>query len=317
MIRILAITKDLKPIYDLSLEELPRYDLSWFWVDFSVPSEEEIKFLEKTFHFHPLSIEDCVFSLNSPKLDYYNDYNFIIINALNQENLDPLEVSLFVGDNYIVSYHSTELGEIDEAWKRAKVNEKDWNKGSTYIAHQILDKIVDQFFPAIYKIEDRINNIEINIGRQSLHRLIDEIFKIRGDLIKLRKIINSMRDLVYRIVNSERLYGFKEHKLYFSDIHDHLIKLSNMIESSREITSDMRDSYLSINSTRLNRNMMILTVITTIFIPLTFIVGVYGMNFQYMPELSWKYGYPGVLLLMTIIAVVMFYWFKRKGWFDI
>lgn len=317
MIRILAITKDLKPIYDLSLEELQRYDLSWFWVDFSVPSKEEIKFLEKTFHFHHLSIEDCVFSLNSPKLDYYDDYNFIIINALNQENLAPLEVSLFVGDNYIVSYHGTELSEIDEAWKRAKVNEKDWNKGSTYIAHQILDKIVDQFFPAIYKIEDRINNIEINIGRQSLYRLIDEVFKIRGDLIKLRKIINSMRDLVYRIVNSERLYGFKEHKLYFSDIHDHLLKLSNMIESSREMTSDMRDSYLSINSTRLNRNMMILTVITTIFIPLTFIVGVYGMNFQYMPELSWKYGYPGVLLVMTIIAVVMFYWFKRKGWLDI
>ncbi|GIM28121.1 magnesium transport protein CorA [Clostridium polyendosporum] len=317
MIRILAITKDLKPIYNLSLEELSKYDLSWFWVDFSVPSQEEIKFLEKNFHFHHLSIEDCLFSLNSPKLDYYDNYNFVILNALNQENLDPIEVSLFVSDNYIVSYHSIELNEIDEAWKRAIMNEKDWNKGSTYIAHQILDKVVDQFFPAIYKIEDRINNIESNIEGQSLHRLIDEVFKIRGDLIKLRKIINSMRDLVYRIVNSERLYGFKEHKLYFSDIHDHLLKLSSMIESSREMTSDMRDNYLSINSTRMNKNMMVLTVITTIFIPLTFIVGVYGMNFEYMPELSWKYGYPGVLLVMAIIGIVMFYWFKRKGWFDI
>ena len=145
---------------------------------------------------------------------------------------------------------------------------------------------------------------------------MDEVFEIRGSLLKLRKTVNFMRDLLYRILNAERLKGFQEHKLYFSDIHDHLIKLSNMIESSREMTSDMRDNFLSINSTRMNRNMMVLTVITTIFIPLTFIVGVYGMNFQNMPELSWKYGYFGVLLIMSIIAIVMFLWFKRKGWFD-
>ncbi len=145
---------------------------------------------------------------------------------------------------------------------------------------------------------------------------MDEIFEIRSDLLKLRRIVNSMRDLLYRILNSERLIGFHEHKLYFSDIHDHLIKLSDMVASNREMTSDMRDNYLSINSTRMNKNMMVLTVITSIFIPLTFIVGVYGMNFQNMPELSSKYGYFVVLLIMAIIAIEMFLWFKRKGWFD-
>ena len=215
-----------------------------------------------------------------------------------------------------MSYHSTELNELDEAWERAKINEKNWDKGPSYIAHQILDKIVDYFFPAIYKIEDRLNEIDNNVIKKPIHNLMDEIFEIRSDLLKLRRTINSMRDLLYRILNSERLEGFYEHKLYFSDIYDHLVKLSDMVDSNREMTSDIRDNYMSINSTRMNKNMMVLTVITTIFIPLTFIVGIYGMNFQNMPELTWKYGYFVVLLIMAIIAAEMFFWFKRKGWFD-
>ncbi len=317
MIRVIAITKDLKPIYDLPLADLSKENIMWYWMDFNNPSQEEISLLSSYFHFHHLSIEDSVFSLNSPKLDYYDNYNFFVINAINKTTLDPVEVSLFVGNNYIVSYHSAQLDELDEAWERSKSNEKNWDKGPSYITHQILDKIVDYFFPAINKIEDRLTEIENNVNKKPIHTLMDEIFEIRSDLLKLRRTVNSMRDLLYRILNSERLIGFHEHKLYFSDIHDHLIKLSDMITSNREMTSDIRDNYLSITSTRMNKNMMVLTVITSIFIPLTFIVGIYGMNFQNMPELNSKYGYFVTLLIMAIIAIEMFLWFKRKGWFDV
>lgn len=125
-----------------------------------------------------------------------------------------------------------------------------------------------------------------------------------------------MRDLLYRMLNSERLRNFHKDKIYFSDIYDHLLKLSSMIESSREMTADIRDNYLSVNSAKMNRNMMVLTVITTIFIPLTFIAGVYGMNFRYMPELNWRYGYFAVWIVMLIIAITMYLWFKNKGWMD-
>jgi len=317
LIRTIAITKDLKSIYDLPLEDLSTENIMWYWMDFNNPTEKEISLLESYFHFHHLSIEDCIHSLNSPKLDYYEDYNFFVLNALAEDTLDPIEVSLFVGTNYIVSYHSTQLNELDEAWARARMNEKNWYKGPSYIAHQVLDEIVDNFFPAIYKIEDRLNEIDSNVMKKPIHSLMDEIFAIRSDLLKLRRIINSMRDLLYRILNSQRLEGFYEHKMYFSDVYDHLVKLSDMVDSNREMTSDIRDNYISINSSRMNKNMMVLTVITTIFIPLTFIAGVYGMNFQNMPELTWKYGYFGVLLIMFIIAAEMFLWFKRKGWFDI
>jgi len=316
LIRAIAITKDLKLICDLPLEALSKDTIMWYWVDFNNPSKEEISLLDTYFHFHHLSIEDCVFSFNSPKLDYYDDYNFFVFNALNQTTLDPVEISLFVGNNYIVSYHSTELNELDEAWQRAKTDEKNWDKGPSYIAHQILDNIVDYFFPAINKIQDKLDEIENNVKKNSIRTLMDEIFGLRSDLLKLRRTVNSMRDLLYRILNSDRLIGFHEHKLYFSDIHDHLVKLSDMVASNREMTSDIRDNYLSINSTRMNKNMMVLTVISSIFIPLTFIVGIYGMNFEIMPELTWKYGYFVVMAIMAIIAIQMFLWFKRKGWFN-
>ncbi len=317
MIRTIAITKDLEAIYDLPLDNLSEENILWYWMDFNNPTEEEISLLDNYFHFHHLSIEDCVHSLNSPKLDYYEDYNYFVLNALHQDTLAPIEVSLFVGNNYIVSYHGDNLNELYEAWQRVIANHRNWDKGPSYIAHQILDEIVDNFFPAVYKIEDRLNEIDSKVVKTTTHTLIDEIFSIRSDLLKLRRIINSMRDLLYRILNSERLEGFNEHRMYFSDIYDHLVKLSNMVEANREMTSDIRDNYMSINSSRMNKNMMVLTVMTTIFIPLTFIAGVYGMNFENMPELTWKYGYFGVLIAMVIIAVEMFLWFKRKGWFDI
>ncbi len=316
MIRIFALTKDLKLVENININDLNKHNLSWYWIDFNNPNEEEIKLLSSYFKFHPLAIEDCILSLNRPKLDYYEDYNFLILNALDEKNLDPKEISIFAADNFIVSYHDHISYEVDEAWKRVTTNKDGWNKGPIHVTHQILDKIVDQFFPAIYKIEGQLDRLDNNVDKKSITKLVDEVFEIRSDLLKLRRIINSMRDLLYRILNSDRLNGFKEHKLYFADIYDHLLKLWDMVESSRDMTSDMRDSYLSVNSNRMNTNMMVLTVITTIFIPLTFIVGIYGMNFKYMPELEWKYGYFLILLIMVVIGVLMFLWFKRKGWFN-
>jgi magnesium transporter len=316
LLHIFAINKNRELIENLTLNDLHKEELAWYWVDFHSPNEDEIQLLSNYFKFHPLAIEDCIHSLNKPKLDYYENYNFFILNALNKHNLQPIEVSLFVGDNFIVSYHEETLPEMEEASNRIRNTKHHWHKGPMYVTHQILDEIVDQFFPAIYEIEDALDKIDNNPDKKSIHKLIDEVFIIRSNLLKLRRIIYSMRDLLYRTLNSERLNTFKDHKLYFSDVYDHLLKLSEMVEANRDMTSDIRDSYLSINSNKMNTNMMLLTVITSIFIPITFIAGVYGMNFKYMPELEWKYGYFFALIIMALISVSMYLWFKRKGWFD-
>ncbi|NLI92316.1 MAG: magnesium/cobalt transporter CorA [Peptococcaceae bacterium] len=316
MIRILAVSGELKQVKINAVEELYCPEISWYWVDFCNPDGKETALLDEFFHFHHLSVEDAVFSLNRPKMDYYDQYIFIILNALNQDTLDPEEISLFIGQRFIVSYHKEQLSEIDEAWEKVLKTQKDWENGPAYVAHQIMDKVVDQFFPAVSRIEDYLTDLDDRSEKQPIRILIDEVFSIRRKLLKLRRLVNSMRDLLYRIINSERVDDFQRHKMFFADIHDHLLKLSEMIESSRDMTADMRDSYLSINTNRMNTHMVVLTVITTIFIPLTFIVGIYGMNFEYMPELKWRYGYFMILFFMTVLGSGMYIWFKRKGWFD-
>lgn len=316
MIRTFGFKKDSEPYVNFDLNSLSTYDLEWYWLDLDDPMDFEIDFLRNHLKFHPLAIEDSIFSLNKPKLDYYEGYNFFILNALREGTLDLVEMTMFVGQNYIVSFHTDIIPEVDEAWERVIKDRDHSDKDPTFVAYQIMDKIVDRYFPAFYKVEEKLDALESNINKNSVHKIIDEVFEIRGELLKLRKVIFSMRDLLYRILNSERLPDFAKRKIYFSDIHDHLLKLADMVESSREVTADLRDSYLSVNSNRMNTNMMVLTVITTIFIPLTFLAGVYGMNFENMPELKWDYGYFMTLGIMVFIGTSMFLWFKRKGWFD-
>ena len=182
------------------------------------------------------------------------------------------------------------------------------------IMHGIVDRLVDDYFPLVYKIEDRLNTIEDNTNEEADSDLMDELFDIRHDMSKLRRTLVPMRDLLYRISNSGRLNALKEEQLYFNDVYDHLIKLVEMLESYREFSSDIRDNYLSINSDKMNNIMMTLTVITTIFMPLTFIAGLYGMNFVNMPELDEPNGYFIVLGIMGVIALIMFGFFLKIGW---
>ncbi|TYR81479.1 magnesium/cobalt transporter CorA [Priestia megaterium] len=317
MIRTLALTEDLYIRKDVDLKELSDPLIKWYWVDFDNPTEEEGMMLEKHFHFHPLAIEDCFHLLQRPKLDYYEGYNFFVFHYLNQKTLDSEELDMFIGQNYIVTFHFKDFWGIETVLERLSTDPHLFDKGATYIAYAIIDKVVDDYFPTVYQIEDELNEIENKSEKRSIALLMDDVFQAQSDLLKLRRTIIPMRDLLYRIISSERLNIHKEQKAYFSDVYDHLLKLVDMVESNRDMTSDMRDNYLSLNSNRMNSIMMTLTIISSIFIPLTFIVGVYGMNFEHMPELKWEYGYFLVLGSMAVISGAMILWFKRKGWFNV
>ncbi|MFC4776959.1 magnesium/cobalt transporter CorA [Paenibacillus sp. GCM10023252] len=315
MIRTLAITTDLILKQDLPLEQLTGPDIDWYWVDFNAPTEEEAKLLSSHFHFHPLAIEDCLHVLQRPKVDHYEDMHFFVLHAISESTLKAAEVDMFVGPSYVVTFHYNELQEMDEAWSRICDNEILRINGPIYCAYLVMDKLVDQYFPSVHYLEDQLSEIDSNEANLPIEELMNQVFEIRSKLLKLRRTIVPMRDLLYRVVNSQRIEGLKEHHLYYTDIYDHLLKLSEMIEQNRDMTSDMRDSYLSINSNRMNRIMKTLTVITTIFMPLTFIAGIYGMNFVYMPELTWKGGYFIVIGIMAMIGLIMFLLFRKKGWF--
>ncbi|MFC0522179.1 magnesium/cobalt transporter CorA [Pontibacillus salicampi] len=316
MIRTLALTKAGELQQDIPVRDLFHSNIAWYWVDFYIPSPEETKELETEFEFHPLAVEDCIHTLQRPKLDYYEDYTFIVIHALHARSLTKQELDIFHGEGYIVTYHKEESPELEQVWNRLQraPHPNKWEED--HVLHQLLDKVVDNYFPIVYAIEDHINDIEDNTRQLSMEKLLEQLFDTRADLLALRQTVHPMRDLLYRMLNSQHMDGVMERKEYFSDIHDHLMKVSELIESNREMTTDIRDSYMSLNSHETNRTMQILTVISTIFMPLTFIVGVYGMNFKYMPELDERYAYFVVMSVMVVIAILMFMWFKRKGWFD-
>lgn len=286
----------------------------WCWVDLDRPNEEEINLLKSFFDFHPLAIEDCLDGLQRPKLNYYDDYTFFVLHAISEGNLTANELNMFFGENYVVTFHLNQLQELEDAREQIIQNPTKREEGHVFAAHQVIDNVVDNYFPILYKIEDHLNEIEEKLSPSTIHLSMDLVFDVRGDLLRLRRTIIPMQELLYRMLNSEKLSFSKHERAYFSDIHDHLLRLVEILEMNRELTADIRDSQLSINANQMNRIMMMLTLVSSIFIPLTFIAGVYGMNFDYMPELPWRYSYPVVLVTMLIIGIAMLLWFKYKGW---
>lgn len=318
MIRTLAVTRQGEVLTDRRLPDIRMEEYAWVWADFTEPSPEETKLLDSYFHFHPLAIEDCLHVLQRPKLDHYEEVQFFVLHALNEETLEAEEVDLFVGKSIFVSFHLQRQPGLDEAWEqmlREIQHRQGWSGGPILAAYTVMDKLVDNYFPTLYRIEDELADLDGKGSTESVEELLAQVFNVRGRLLKLRRTIVPMRDLMYRVLNSQHIQSNKEERMYFGDIYDHLLKLTDMLEADREMTADLRDSYISLNSNRMNNIMKTLTVITTIFMPLTLIAGIYGMNFSFMPELQTRYGYFAVLLLMLVLGTGMVLWFKKRGWF--
>ncbi|MHD0369178.1 magnesium/cobalt transporter CorA [Mammaliicoccus sciuri] len=287
----------------------------WIWVDLNEPAKEESEILVDYFNFHPLSVEDATQVQQRPKFKQYDDYQFIVFHALDLKTLESEEVDIFIGDDFIVTFHRERYEEIDTI-KRKLFNETiEINEPKDILLH-ILDDIVDNYFPFIYDIEDKVFNFE---DRHNLDittkTLIDDTFDLRQELLIIKRTVQPMKDLVYRMREGKVLHLNEQQFLYITHINDHLMKQMEMVDSSREMTSDIRDNYISLNSFKMNNIMKILTIYSVVFMPLTLIAGIYGMNFTNMPELEWHDGYYIVLVIMAVIAIIMLIVFKKKRWF--
>ncbi|MBO9600659.1 MAG: magnesium/cobalt transporter CorA, partial [Cohnella sp.] len=300
------------------LERINDDEIEWYWVDFASPTKDEVKLLESFFHFHPLAVEDCLHFLQRPKIDPYGDTHFFVIHSLHPETREAEELDFFLGPKGIVTFHLNPSQEIEKIWHNFMTRSDGCaGQNHNYVAYKLIDELVDNYFPSLFQIEDQLNELEDQAETErNIQRLTEEVYGIRADLLRIRRTVIPMRDLLYRIISADKIPAVKEQLAYFTDIYDHLLKLAEMIDSNREVTADLRDSYDSLRSNRMNAIMKTLTVITTIFMPLTFIAGIYGMNFVHMPELQWQWGYFGVIGVMFVMGMGMFIWFKKKGWFD-
>ncbi|MDO4814544.1 MAG: magnesium/cobalt transporter CorA [Gemella sp.] len=314
MIKVIALDKSGNIINDLPLVEVKNDNIEWYWVDFSSPTREEIELLTTFFRFHELHIEDCLTLLERPKIEITRQQIFLVSHVLKNIDSDYETLNMFIGKNYIVTFHLSHIRYIN------KIVSKVLDKGPDYtplhIMHMLISEIVEGYTPLISKIETRLDELEENDAHTKGSRIMNEVFDLRSNLLKLRRGLMPMRELIHRFLVSRRVEMTENDRKYFHDIYDELVQQTEIIEANRELASDIRENYMTYNSFKTNSIMMTLTIISTIFLPLTFVAGWYGMNFKNMPELETDYGYFIIAFLTLCIAGGMLWFFKKKGWFD-
>jgi len=281
------------------------------WVDLSEPDEETFAELARHFPLHPLAIEDCLHYPQRSKLDVYPESLFCVWHDLAAEDdLTAREVDFFLGASWLITVHREPSAALELV--AADVSEN-LSHGTDWTMHGILDRIVDDMFPLVDSIGDRLEELEDEVVEAATPAHVEELHSIRRQLLGIRKVIGPERDVLRSIAREEHLVNEEAYR-YFADIGDHLARVQDTIETLRDIAASVMDIYLSAASNRMNAIMKQLTVVATIFMPLTLITGIYGMNFQNMPELRWQYGYFMVLGGMLLIAAGMLYIFRRRNW---
>ncbi|MFH0832430.1 MAG: magnesium/cobalt transporter CorA [Candidatus Aenigmatarchaeota archaeon] len=286
------------------------------WIDILNPNKEDMEFLKKHFNFHKLALEDCVHSIQRPKLDDYGSFYFIVTHSVEfeKEKLRSVELDFFLGKNFLVTAHSEKMKCIDEAKERLEKASFILGKSPDFLLYTIMDILVDDLFPLVDRLDDEIDSIEKRIMKNPSNELINRMFHLKRNSLLLRKIIAPQRDVIAMFAKRDSSLIPSEHTIYFMDIYDHLYRICETIDTFRDMISSMMESYLTVISNRMNEIMKTLTIISTIVLPLTLIVGIYGMNFQFMPEMEWEYGYPAVLFLMLAITAVMLVYFRWRKW---
>lgn len=321
MIRTVHYNRD-RGIEQLSgisnFSELISSDGSVLWVDMHRPTDDEAYCLTHDFKFHPLLIEDVIAEPHPPKVDDLEEYLFVVFHTpyydRGGEGLGTKEIDLFMGKNYVVSIRYQDFPPLDEIVKRCMRDERVISRGPEFLLYTILDYLVDDYDHSLKAIESVVRQLETDVFGDPPRETLRSIFDLREDIVELKQIVAPQRAMLARLSRQPSELISEKAGIYFRDVFDHLSRIEDLADSYRELLSTFLQVYFSSLSQRTNEVMKVLTIIATIFLPLTFVVGVYGMNFQFMPELTWKYGYVGVWIVAAAIVGGLLYFFKRKGW---
>ncbi len=290
------------------------------WIDIdglrSIPT---IEALGKHFGFHPLVLEDVVTTGQRPKMEDHESYLYLVLRMVRSRDstgeIDDEQLSLFLGPGWVISIQEKAGDVFDPVRERIRNGKGRIRKmGAGYLAYALVDAVVDHYFVVLEKLGDRVDSLSEKLVTEPGPASLRELQTLRHELLFLRKWIWPLRDVISRLERCESAFFSEATRIYLRDVYDHAIQVLDTVETYRDMVSGMLEIYLSSLSNRMNEIMKVLTIITTVFIPLSFVAGLYGMNFQYMPEIEWRYGYFAILGLMTVMAGVMVLYFKRRRW---
>lgn len=292
--------------------------VTWINID-GLSNTSEIEKVGKYYELHPLIIEDIVNTNQRPKIDEYQDYYFIVAKMLYRNSEGFLEnehISIVLGKNYVLTFQEAGGDVFDGVRARLEKGKgRIRTRGADYLVFALLDAIVDNYFAVVEEISDKIEVLEEMLITKEPHEdTTFEIQELKKTILRIRRAVFPLREVVSRLEKGDK--GLIEDQTinYIQDLYDHMIQVSENIEIYREMIWGLMDMYMTTISHKMNEVMKVLTIMASIFIPLTFLAGIYGMNFNYMPELEWKYGYPVLLVIMVLLFAIMILYFKKKRW---
>jgi len=292
--------------------------VSWLSLD-CVQHGDLIEKIGNYFDIHPLVLEDIQTTSQRPKMEAYDHYIYVVCNMLAYDNDNKCtfgrQLSIILTSNCVISLEENTSGSFDILRKRLRNNDSLLRKKKAdYLAYRLIDTVVDHYFAILEIVGAEIEDLEEQLINEPTKEMLHAIHRLKRELLYIRKLVWPMRDVISEFRREENTLIADATNIYLRDVHDHIVQVMDTVGNFREMVSAMLDIYLSLVSNKMNEVMKVLTIMASIFIPLTFLAGLYGMNFKYMPELDWPWGYPMVWVLSVVIAVAMLLFFKAKRW---
>ena len=294
------------------------------WVDLYDEPKDVIKaILYDTFGFHTLAIADALDEVHVPKVDDWGDYLYLVVRAISyKEHLDKQlitqEVDIFLGNNYIITYHNNPIPAIERIWEISHRDERQLRNGVNQLLYKLIDEVATDFISQTEVMDEDINTIEDQLFNDPKPILLENIFSLKRDLLHLRRIIAPQREMINKLARGDYEIIDTDSKMYFRDVYDHFLRLYDIIENLRDLTGSALEIYLSVVNNRMNNVMKTLTIITTLFMPISFLAGFFGMNFFQPGDTMGAWTGSGVfrilILAMILFPMGMYFWIRKRGW---
>ena len=289
------------------------------WIDMDQPGEPEKRLLLDTFKLHPVVVDDMIADATTPKVERFEDYIYVVFHGLQAgcEKTGDIafwDLDMFLGQNFLITSHDPGSLAATHALDTVRKKPTLLRKGPAYVAYLLVENLTERFLPLIERIDHEVDELETMVVKSPGPQILERVFELRHKLQKLRRVGMHQRELLNRLGRGDFELVPEDTRPFFRDAYDHFVRIVDMNDSFREIVSSAMEAYLSVQSHKLNEIMKVLTLISTIMLPLTFIAGVYGMNFENMPELHMRWGYYVAWAAMITTAITFFVFFRRRGW---
>ncbi len=310
---------------DFNVEEIStalRDPRSLIWIDMMDVDDQDIDLLTSVFNLHELTVEDAIMSNSRSKIEKFRDYLFLILFSLEKGNggsmhsakIKTTELDCCLGRNFLITFHSGPLPQVSVCKDRIRRQSPIIMNGADMLLYSILDACVDSYFPVIDEFDRMVDDMSDELFKDPTQKTLHKIYNLKNEVMHLRRTIGPQADVINLMARGDFEFILPSNIIYFRNIYDNLVRLNDVVGTSRDIITGAMEAYVSVVSNRLNEIMKTLTVISTIVMPLTLIASIYGMNFKNMPELEHKMGYPAVIFTMFILTIIMLIYFKRKKW---